>query len=76
MNEWKPKTERNQKLIKYAAAHPNMTLREIGKIFNIKTRQRVQQILRKYGSISHSDPRKVSVKQPLMQTSGVEDVNK
>ena len=39
------KLKRNQMLRDYAAAHPELSLKEIGEVFRI-TRQRVQYLLR------------------------------
>lgn len=40
------KTERNQLLLKYREEHPDASLAEIGRLFNI-SKQRVSEILKK-----------------------------
>jgi DNA-directed RNA polymerase sigma subunit (sigma70/sigma32) len=44
--ETNTKTERNKALIKYALAHPELSLKEVGQEFNICA-ERVRQILKR-----------------------------
>ena len=42
------KANRNEALIEYRRAHPDLSLKEIGEVFGI-TKQRVHEIIAKYG---------------------------